>query len=167
MTKAIVIYNSRGGNTEKVAKKIAEGLGVEYRDHKNIPDLEEYELLVLGSWIIMGMISFAGATYLRKLRRKKIDGKKVALFFTSGAPDDIHPKTENEVPKKIKEVMFERMEEIVIKKNQVSVIPKRFHCKGAIRLWKRKEPTHNIENPTEEEILQAKAFGQMLREKLS
>ncbi len=51
MTKTIVLYNSHGGNTKKVAMKISEGLGVECKDYKNIPDLQEYDLLVLGSWV--------------------------------------------------------------------------------------------------------------------
>ncbi len=166
MLKAIVIYNSRGGNTKEVAMKIAEGLEAEHKNHKNIPDLENYDLLVLGSWMIMGMVSFAGARYLRKLRKKKIDGKKVVLFFTSGAPDDIHPMTENKVPKKIKEVMFEKMERIVNKKNQITILPERFYCKGAIRVLKHGEPKEPIGHPTEEELAQAKAFGEMLKEKL-
>lgn len=166
MTKAIVIHNSRGGNTKQVAMKLAEGLEVECKNQKNIPDLKDYDLLVLGSWMIMGLVSFAGARYLRKLRKKKIDGKKVALFFTSGAPDDIHPMTENKVPKKIKEVMFEKMERIVNKKNQVTILPERFYCKGAVRVMKHGKPKEPIGHPTEEELAQAKVFGEMLKEKL-
>lgn len=166
MLKAIVIYNSRGGNTKEVAMKIAEGLEAEHKIHKNIPDLENYDLLVLGSWMMMGRVSIAGARYLRKLRKKKIDGKKVALFFTSGAPDDIHPMTENKVPKKIKEVMFEKMEGIVNKKNQATILPERFYSKGAVRISKHGEPKEPIGHPTEEELEQAKSFGEMLKEKL-
>ena len=165
MVNAIIIYNSRGGNTKKVAMKIAEGLEAEHRNHKKIPDLENYDLLVLGSWMMMGMLSIAGARYLRKLRKKKIDGKKVALFFTSGAPDDIHPMTENKVPRKIKEVMFEKMERRVNKKNQVTILPERFYCKGAVRMLKHRKPKEPIGHPTEEELAQAKSFGEMLKEK--
>lgn len=164
MVKAIVLYNSRSGNTKKVASKIAEGLEVEFRGKRNIPDLIDYDLIVVGSWVIMGHISFGGARYLKKLRRKNIAGKKVALFFTSGAPEDIHPMTENKVPKKIKEVMFESMEKILTKKQQVTILPERFYCKGAIRiLGKEKE---NIGHPTEEELMQAKAFGEKLKKQL-
>ncbi len=166
MVKAIIIYNSRGGNTKKVAMKLSEGLEAECKSHKNIPDLKDYDLLVLGSWMIMGMVSFAGARYLRKLRKKNIDGKKVALFFTSGAPDDIHPMTENKVPKKIHEVMFEKMERRVNKNNQVTILPERFYCKGAVRTMKHGAPKEPIGHPTEEELVQAKAFGEMLKEKL-
>ncbi len=49
MGKAIVLYNSRGGNTEKIAKKIAEGLDAECYNNKHIPDLQNFDLIVLGS----------------------------------------------------------------------------------------------------------------------
>ena len=164
MVKAIVLYNSRSGNTKKVALKIAEGLEVEFRDKRNIPDLIDYDLIVVGSWVIMGRISFGGARYLKKLHRKNIAGKEVALFFTSGAPDDIHPMSEKKVPKKIKEVMFESMEKILTKKQQVTILPERFYCMGAIRiLGKEKE---NIGHPTDEELMQAKAFGEKLKKQL-
>ncbi len=165
MVKAIVLYNSRSGNTEKVALKIAEGLGVECRNNKKIPDLKEYDLVVIGSWVIMGRISFAGARYLKKLKRKNIEDKKVALFFTSGGPDEIHPFTENkENPRKIKEVMFEKMEEILTKRSQVTILPERFYCKGAIRMFG--EEKENVGHPTEEELTQAKEFGEQLKKQL-
>ncbi|NPD88018.1 MAG: hypothetical protein HGN29_04805 [Asgard group archaeon] len=164
MVKAIVLYNSRGGNTKQVAMKIAEGLGVECRNNKKIPDLKEYDLIVVGSWVIMGRISFAGARFLRKLRRKSIEGKKISLFFTSGGPDEIHPFTERKGnPRKIKEIMFETMEEILNKKNLVTILPDRYYCKGAIRLTKHGEVKDNVGHPTEEELAQAKTFGEQLK----
>ncbi|MCG3258259.1 MAG: hypothetical protein H7644_00785 [Candidatus Heimdallarchaeota archaeon] len=163
MVKAIVLYNSRTGNTKKVALKIAEGLKVDSHDKRNIPDLKEYDLVVLGSWVIMGRISFGGARYLRKVRRK-IAGKKIALFFTSAGPDEIHWKTENKVPKTIKEIMFESMERIVNKKQNVTILPERFYCTGAIRMFG--QDRDKIGHPTYEELEQAKAFGEQLKELL-
>ncbi len=164
MVKAIVLYNSRSGNTKRIATKIAEGLEVECRDKRNIPDLLDYDLVVVGSWVIMGRISFGGARYLKKLHRKNIAGKKIALFFTSGGPDEIHPMTENKISKTIKEIMFESMEKIVNKKQNVTILPERFYCTGAIRMFGKTK--HNIENPTDEELEQAKAFGVQLKELL-
>lgn len=161
MAKAIVLYNSRSGNTRKVAMQIAEGLGVESRDKKNIPDLKDYDLVVLGSWVIMGRISFGGARYLRKVQRK-IASKKIALFFTSAGPDEIHWKTENKVPRTIKEIMFESMEKIVNKKQNVTILPERFYCTGAIRMFGKDRD--KIGHPTDEELEQAKAFGEQLKE---
>jgi len=167
MSKAIVLYNSRTGNTKKVAMKIAEGLGAASYDHKHIPNLNEYDLVVVGSWVIMGRISFAGARYLRRLQRKKLTDKKVALFFTSGSPDEIHPFTEkNETPKTIKELMFERMEKILVKNPNITILQDRFCCKGAIKMTKGGEVKDNIGHPTEEELAQAKAFGEQLKKNL-
>lgn len=110
ISKVIAIYNSRTRNTKKVAMKIAEGLVAESYDYKHIPNLKDYDLVVVGSWVIMGRTSFAGARYLRRLQQRKLTGKKVAFFFTSGAPDEIHPFTENkETPKTIKELMFDKV----------------------------------------------------------
>jgi len=162
MVKAIVLYNSKGGNTKKVAEKIAEGLGTETKSNKELPDLTEYDLVVLGSWMIMGRISFAGSRYLRKLKRKGIEGKKVALFFTSGGPDENYPFGDQTNPRKINEVMFEKMENIITKNKQVTIIPERFYCKGAIRMMG--EIKDNEGYPTDEDLEQARLFGEKLKE---
>ncbi|MBD3190797.1 MAG: hypothetical protein GF308_09145 [Candidatus Heimdallarchaeota archaeon] len=166
MKKAIVLYNSRGGNTEKVAMKIAEGLGAECRNHRQIPDLKDYELIVVGSWMMMGRISFAGARLLRKIRRKAIAGKKFALFFTAGGPDEIHHATENtDEPKTYKEIMFESMEKRLSKDKQITILPERFYTLGTLRM-----PLFGVEenpgHPSEEELAQAKAFGEQLKKQL-
>lgn len=84
MVKAIVIYNSRGGNTRKVAEKIAEGLGVQSVNQKNIPqNIENYDLLVLGTWSMMFKIRGKSKRWLTKFSKKIIEDKKVTLFFTS------------------------------------------------------------------------------------
>ena len=163
MVKAIVLYNSRGGNTRKVAMKIAEGVGCEAIDNKHIPDLKDYDLVIVGSWCLAGRISFSGARYLRKLHRKHISEKKIALFFTSGAPDDINPMTEDKIPKTIKECMWEWMEKILQKNNDVTILEDRFYAKGALRMFKKGKPKHYIGHPSEEELTQAKEFGEKLR----
>jgi flavodoxin len=164
MVKAIVIYNSRGGNTRQVAEKIAEGMGVEYVNHKNIPkNIEEYEFLVLGTWPMMFKVRGAGRRYLKKLGKKNLEGKKVALFFTSGGPDENLPNTEDD-PKKIKEMVFETMEELVNASGKVKILEDRFYCKGAIRMMGR--VVDNEGHPTEEELNQAKEFGELLKTKM-
>ena len=161
MVKAIVLYNSHTGNTKKVAEKIAEGLGVESRDKKNIPDLQDFDLVALGSWVIMGRISFGGARYLRRIR-KKLAGKKVALFFTSAGPDEDHWKKEDgSKPRKIKDVMFKQMERIVNKHGNVSILSERFYCKGYIKFGGQED---NIGHPTDEDLEKAKEFGGQLRQ---
>ena len=165
MTKAIVLYNSRGGNTKRVAMKIAEGLGVECSDHKNIPkNIEEYDFLVLGTWPMMFRISPAGKRWLTKLSKKNIDGKKIALFFTSAGPDEDLPKSEDN-PKKIKEMVYETMENIIRKNNDVTILEERFYCKGALRMMGK--IMDNEGHPTEEELAQAKEFGETLKAKFA
>lgn len=165
MSEAIVLYNSRGGNTKKIAQKIAEGLEADCKSHREIPDLSNYNLVVIGSWMIFGRISFAGARYLKKLKRKGIAGKKVAFFFTGGDPEAIHYKTENtENPTPQKEMMFNTMEKIVNAKKDVTILSERFSCKGAMRMFGK--IVENAEHPTEEEFSQAKVFGENLKRHL-
>jgi flavodoxin len=163
MLKTIVIYNSRGGNTKKVAEKIAEGLGVECFNQRNIPkNIEKYDFLILGTWPMMFKVRGAGRRYLKKLGKKNLEGKKVAFFFTSGGPDENLPNTEDN-PKKIKEMVFETMEELVNASGKVSILEDRFYSKGAIRMMGK--IVDNEGHPTEEELNQAKEFGEMLKSK--
>jgi flavodoxin len=166
MVNAIVLYNSRGGNTKKVAEKIAEGLGVESFSIKQFPKIIDHELIVVGTWILAGGIRFAGARLLKKLSKKPIDGKKIALFLTCSAPDDINPFTENTPnPKTIKEVAFSSMEERLNKEMQVEIIPERFVAKGALRMSKNGTPKGPVGHPSDEELAQAIAFGTELKTK--
>ncbi|NPD88913.1 MAG: hypothetical protein HGN29_09310 [Asgard group archaeon] len=165
MTKAIVIYNSRGGNTKQVAEKIAEGLGVEAINQKSIPkDIEDYDLLVLGTWPMMFRVTSTGKRWLKKLSKKNIDGKAVALFFTSGGPDENMPKSEDN-PKKIKEMVFETMENIINKNGNITVLEERFYCKGAIRMMGK--IVDNEGYPSKEDLQNARIFGENLKKKFS
>ena len=163
MLKTIIIYNSKGGNTKQVAEKIAEGLGVNCVNHKNIPkNIEEYDFLVLGTWPKMFKVRGAGRKYLTKLGKKNLEGKKVAFFFTSAGPDENMPKTEDS-PKKIKEMVFETMEELVNASGKVNILEDRFYSKGALRIMGK--IVDNEGHPTEEELNHAKEFGELLKEK--
>lgn len=162
MSKAIVLYNSRGGNTEKVAKKIADGLEAEIRDLRNIPDLKDYDLIVVGTWVIMFSISPAGRRLIRRIRRKNIAGKKVALFLTCGGPEEIHPSTkDDENPKTIQEVIFKRMEQKLNKKGNITLLPDRFYCIGALRMFGNVVEYEG--HPSDEKLAEAKAFGEQLK----
>ena len=163
MGKAIVIYNSRTGNTKKVAMKIAEGLGAESASLGKIPKLEEYNLIVVGSWVMMGRISFGGARLLRRLKMKGLKGKKIALFFTSGKPDEIHPFTKDtENPKTIFDIMFTSMEKRLSGKD-VIILENRFFSSGETRMFKNSDPMDPIGHPDDKELAQAFAFGEQLK----
>ena len=164
MTKAIVLYNSKGGNTELVAKHIAEGLEADIGNNKKVPNLDAYDLIVVGSWMMMGKLSFPGKKIMKKIVKKVQINKKVALFFTSGDPDVIHPFTEKTPePKLQKDVMFESMEEILSKNEKLTILKERFYCKGALRIFGKvsKDEGH----PTPEKLAEAKAFGESLKKK--
>lgn len=162
MGKAVVLYNSRGGNTKKVAKKIAEGLQADIFDHKNIPDLEPYQLVIVGSWVIAGRISFAGGRYLKRIARKHMANRKVALFFTSGAPDDVNPMGDKSKPMLIKDCMFNSMIKILSKNSQIEIVPEKFYSKGSTRMRKHGKPGEPIGHPSEDELAQAFEFGKNL-----
>jgi flavodoxin len=165
MAKAIVLYNSKGGNTELVAKHIAEGLEADIGNNKKVPNLDAYDLIVVGSWMIMGKLSSPGKKILKKVTAKISTKKKVALFFTSGDPEVIHPFTEKTPePKLQKDVMFEKMEEILSKNDKITIFEERFYCKGAIRIFGK--ITDGEGHPTPEKLNEAKNFGILLKKKL-
>ncbi|WP_457556630.1 flavodoxin family protein [Candidatus Harpocratesius sp.] len=166
MKKAVVLYNSRTGNTEKVAKKISEGLEADCFNHKHIPNLQNYDLVVIGSWVLAGHISFAGWHYMKKLYKKKLAGKKVALFFTSGAPEDIDPTSDKEHPLQIKDVMFNRMEKLLKKRNDICILENRFYTLGEVHINKNKPPKGALGHPNSEDLDRAKNFGESLKQYL-
>jgi flavodoxin len=164
MSKALVVFNSSSGNTKAIGEKIAEGLGCEVYHKKELPkDLSEYDLIVAGSWMAAGMLM--GANMFKKIA-KKYSGK-VALFFTSGAPDEVNPmaKAEEGKPQKlIKEIMWEKMEAKLQKNPNIEIIEERYCCKGDIKFEKKKE-NYVRKHPSDQELEDAKTFGVGLKEK--
>ncbi|OPZ61118.1 MAG: flavodoxin [Deltaproteobacteria bacterium ADurb.Bin510] len=82
--ESIVIYDSYSGNTQKVAEKIAEGLGCEavsIRDFK-VENLERFGLIVIGSPINGGKATKRIKGFVRAVP----SSSKYALFCTFGAP---------------------------------------------------------------------------------
>ena len=89
MTKAIVVYDTKFGNTEKIAKVLAEGIkaqGVEVDCVKvgefQINKLKEYDLLVIGGPTQWFGISKPMKDFLDKLESAEISGKKAFAFDT-------------------------------------------------------------------------------------
>ena len=163
MVNAVVLYNSKGGNTKEVGMKIAEGLGCEAYDKKNVPkDLSQYDLIVVGSWMAAGMLM--GANMFKKVE-KKYSGK-VALFFTSGAPEEEYPfgKEDGKPQKLIKEIMWGKMEQRLRKNPNIKILEERFCAKGDIK-FEKKKPDYVKKHPSEQELADAKAFGIAIKEK--
>lgn len=163
MGKAIVIYNSRSGNTKKVAAKIAEGLGADLASHKEIPDLKDYDLLVLGGWLIFGTISPGGQRFLKKLDSTTIKSKNIVLFVTAGSPDQVMKKKGKEILQK--DVAFTRMEAILEPKG-TKILKERLAIVGAYKFLRWGSGSKYKGHPTEEEYQQSKKFGESLKKYL-
>lgn len=164
MKKSIVIYNSRGGNTKKVATNIAEGLDAEVVNSRKIPDLKDYDLIVLGTWIIAGQLSPGGKKYFASLDSSEVKGKKAVMFISSSAPND-QPKGGNPDDPLIKDTAFEQMGKILTEKGLV-IAKERLAIKGALRIFRFGPGSIKKGHPTEEELNEAKDFGISLKKLL-
>jgi hypothetical protein len=81
--RAVVVYDSATGNTEKVARQIAAGLRCDAVPLADAPDLSRYEMLVLGSPNIRG----GPTTRLSKMpERVTCRPGRLAVFATYGMP---------------------------------------------------------------------------------
>lgn len=161
MVNAIVIYNSKSGNTAMVGKKIAEGLGCEAYHKKDFPkDLSGYDLVVAGSFMRIGMLQ--GGNMFSKIARKY--SGKIALFFTSGGPEEEYPfgKEEGKPPRFIKDVMWEKMEKNLLKNPNIEIVDNRYYCKGDIK-FEKKKPDYVRKCPSDEDLQNAKEFGESLK----
>ena len=88
--KSVVVYSSRTGNTQKVARAIYEALPEpkEIFSAKEAPDPSAYDFLALGFWVDKGTANAGSARYM-----KSVTGKKIGLFGTLGAyPDSDHAR---------------------------------------------------------------------------
>jgi len=89
MKRAIVIYDTRFGNTEKIARALARGMekqGVEVDcvkvDEVDVDKLVEYEFLAIGGPTHWFGVSKPMKASLEKLRSVDIRGKKAFAFDT-------------------------------------------------------------------------------------
>ncbi|MDD5016582.1 MAG: flavodoxin domain-containing protein [Eubacteriales bacterium] len=89
--KTLIIYDSVFGNTEKLAKAMADALGAKAAKPADITpdDLEGLELLIAGSptRAFHALPSVAG--FIKGLKKGSLDGVKVAAFDTRISPDEI------------------------------------------------------------------------------
>ena len=164
MKKSIVIYNSRGGNTKKVATQIAEGLGAELVKSNKIPDLQEYNFVVVGTWVMAGMPSPGGKKYLGKLEAEKLKGKKVTMFISAAGPED-PPLGQGPEAGIIKDLVFEQIEKILTEKG-IEVTKERLATMGAFRFMRFGPGSSKKGYPTEEILQEAKKFGESLKKYL-
>jgi len=89
MTKAIVIYHTQFGNTEKIAKEVASGIGEQGIDvdcirveEVQIDKLKEYDLLAIGGPTHGFGMSKPMKEFIEKLERVDLHNKKAFAFDT-------------------------------------------------------------------------------------
>jgi len=84
--KALVVYDSTWGNTEKIARAIADGFGsgtnAIHIKTVGAEELDKVELLVIGSPVISGRSSQSIQDYLEGMTKETAAGLKVASFDT-------------------------------------------------------------------------------------
>ena len=86
--RTLLAYISAGGATERYAHIVADtlrsrGHAVDVIDLKRdkIPDLSSYGSVVVGTGVRIGMVYRKGKQFLR---RKDLEGKRLAIFLSSG-----------------------------------------------------------------------------------
>ena len=90
MAKALVVYGSKYGSTREVAQAVADGLGAELANAAAHPDVQPYDLVVIGSPIYSGNYLEAVREFIRA-NRPLLAKRKVATFITAAA--DMEPVT--------------------------------------------------------------------------
>lgn len=82
MQDILIVYDSKTGNTEKVAKALAEGAGERcvLARVEDAPAADAFAVVVAGYWVDRGAPNAKMKKYLETLH-----GKKVVLFQTLGA----------------------------------------------------------------------------------
>ncbi|NLY09654.1 MAG: flavodoxin [Tissierellia bacterium] len=79
--KSILVYSSKTGNTERLAKAIHSTLpeGTEFKSVDEIDNFDDYETVIVGFHVINGKVDKKAQAVLDQLK-----GKKVGLFATTG-----------------------------------------------------------------------------------
>jgi flavodoxin len=84
--KSLVIYDSQYGNTEKIAKAIAKGLGKETEitvvSELNLEKLKGVDLLVVGSPTHGGRPTEGIQKFIKEIPKNGLENTKVAAFDT-------------------------------------------------------------------------------------
>jgi flavodoxin len=128
MTDIVVLVDSRGGNTRKVADAIAEELGVTVGDLAT-PLQDEEKTLFLGSGTYGGK---PGETMKEFISFNEFSGRRVALFGTSASAEGAKK-------------MMEGMAEDLTKKG--ATILGTYHCRGKFLFTSRGHPDReDLEN---------------------
>lgn len=90
--KTLIIYSSKTGTTKKCAALLAANIGADSCDiveiSEKIPNISDYECVVVGSHVRMGVIDKKISSYLQK-NKEELFGKKLGLFICSCLADKL------------------------------------------------------------------------------
>ncbi len=99
--RALILFRSYYGNTKRIAEEMAAkirsmGHEADVRDvRQRLPDLRDFDAVVLGAPTRMGRVAGRARGAMKKLKKKGIGNKPVAVFDTCG----IIPKSPEDVQK--------------------------------------------------------------------
>jgi menaquinone-dependent protoporphyrinogen oxidase len=100
MTKALIVYGTRYGATASTSEDIAETLSKEGLDVKvvnlkkdKVKDINEYELVIVGSGIQINRWTKEPEKFLKKFQNE-LTKRKVALFVCCGSTEPLDDKTD-------------------------------------------------------------------------
>jgi flavodoxin len=118
-----VRYLSKSGNTEKVARAIAEALGVEAVPLTGAPAIEEEtEVLFLGTAVYAFGIDDAVTAFIQHLDQSKV--KHVAVFSTSALIKSVRPYLKKPLSEK-----------------GILLLDTEFHCWGKFKFMRGGHPS--------------------------
>ncbi len=128
-----VIYYSKGGNTEKLAKAVAKGAGVVAQSINETSKLENVDTLFVGGSIYAGKIDGILRDFLQGISKDQV--KKVAVFSSSAN----------------KKTALMEIKSILEPKG-IKVLNDEFFCKGSFLFL-------NNGRPNFEDLEEAELFG--------
>ena len=142
--KSLVVYYSKSGNTEKIARAVARGLEGELKKIEEIEDVSHYDLVCVGTPVH----ALAPARPIRKFLKNlpNLSGKKGAGFCTMHFIGD----------KRTLRIIKRKLESKGI--NFLGG----FSCKGLSGIFEDFGPKFNKGRPNEEDLKRAEDFGREL-----
>ena len=116
MAKAIIIYESKYGNTRQVAEQIAEGMRQVHRIEVNLTEVGQvdvnavtnFDAILIGSPNHIGRQTGSIKKFINKLGKLDVKGKYAAVFDTYMATDyeKAMKKMEKQINEKVPELML-------------------------------------------------------------
>ncbi len=90
--KTLIIYSTKTGTTKKCAALLAANIGADSCDmveiSENIPALSDYECVVVGSYVRMGVMDKKISAFLQK-NKEELFGMKFGLFLCCCLADKV------------------------------------------------------------------------------